>query len=53
MRRLILASIFLIAGTAATTAADDFPYGNTHSFTVYRNGQPIGSHTLAFQGNGQ
>ena len=53
MRRLVLASILVVAGAATTAAADDFPYGNTHAFTVYRNGQPIGSHTLAFQGNGQ
>ena len=53
MRRLALALILVAAGPATGVAADDFPYGNTHSFAVYRNGQQIGSHTLAFQGTGQ
>ena len=53
MRRLALALILVAAGATTTVAADDFPYGNTHSFAVYRNGQQIGSHTLAFQGTGQ
>ncbi|MEK7688592.1 MAG: DUF6134 family protein [Pseudomonadota bacterium] len=53
MRRLVLASILVATGAASAAAgADDFPYGNTHSFTVYRNGQPIGTHTLAFQNSG-
>lgn len=52
MRRWFLASILLATGVASATA-DDFPYGNTHSFTVYRNGQQIGTHTLAFQNSGQ
>ena len=52
MRRLFLASVLVATGAATVAAADDFPYGSTHSFTVYRNGQPIGSHTLAFQNNG-
>lgn len=53
MRRLVVASVLVVVGAAAAVAADDFPYGNTHSFSVYRNGQQIGSHNLAFQGNGQ
>ena len=53
MRRLVLALVLMVAGAATAAAADDFPYGNTHSFAVYRNGQLIGSHNLAFQGNGQ
>ena len=51
MRRLVLASI-LVATGAAAAGADEFPYGNTHSFAVYRNGQQIGTHTLAFQNSG-
>ena len=52
MRRLVLASILVAMGGAAASSADDFPYGSTHSFTVYRNGQQIGTHTLAFQHSG-
>ena len=51
MRRLVLASILMATGAAAA-GADDFPYGNIHSFTVYRNGQQIGTHTLSFQHSG-
>ena len=52
MRRLFLASILVAMGGVAVAAADDFPYGSTHSFAVYRNGQQIGTHTLAFQNSG-
>lgn len=52
MRRLFLASILVAAGAVTAAAADDFPYGSTHSFAVYRNGQQIGTHTLAFQNSG-
>ncbi len=54
MRRLVLASILMAtSAVSAVAGANDFPYGNTHSFTVYRNGQPIGTHTLAFQNSGE
>jgi len=54
MRRLFVASIMMAMGAvSAAAAADDFPYGSTHTFTVYRNGQQIGTHSLAFQTNGQ
>ena len=52
MRQFVLASILLVTGVASA-AADDFPYGNTHAFNVYRNGQQIGTHTLAFQTTGE
>jgi hypothetical protein len=52
MRRLVLASILAATGAVTAAAADDFPYGSTHSFAVYRNGQQIGTHTLAFQQSG-
>jgi len=52
MRRLLLASVLAVLTGAVTAAADEFPYGSTHSFNVYRNGQQIGTHTLAFQNNG-
>lgn len=50
MRRMILALIILASGPAA--AASDFPYGPTHSFAAFRNGERIGMHTLTFSGNG-
>ena len=53
MRRLILASIIAATGTTSALAADDFPYGDIHSFNVYRDGQKIGSHTLVFRSDGQ
>lgn len=53
MRRLILASIIAATGASAAMATDDFPYGDIHSFNVYRDGQKIGSHTLVFRKDGQ
>jgi hypothetical protein len=53
MRHLVLASIIAAAGVSTASASDDFPYGKTHSFLVYRDGQQIGSHTLVFEGTGQ
>ncbi len=51
MRRLILA--LLLSATAAVAAnAEDFPYGDTLRFTVYRDGEPIGSHVLSFRHEG-
>ena len=52
MRRLILALIVLASGPAAAGAASDFPYGPTHAFAAIRNGERIGTHALAFSGNG-
>lgn len=53
MHRQLAASLFLIVtGAAATSAANDFPYGQNLSFAVYRNGQEIGRHTLSFQHEG-
>ena len=49
---LAATSLLIVAGTATAAGADDFPYGQTLSFAVYRNGQPIGRHTLAFQHEG-
>lgn len=52
MRRLILALAILASGPATVGAAQDFPYGPTHSFAAFRNGERIGSHTLTFSGSG-
>lgn len=52
MHRLILAMLLLATGTTAASAAEDFPYGSSLSFTAVRNGQTIGHHSLTFQKNG-
>lgn len=52
MRRLILALMFVGCGSAAAQAAGDFPYGPTHVFAAFRNGERIGTHALAFRQEG-
>ena len=52
MHRLILAMLLLATGSTAASAAEDFPYGSSLSFTAVRNGQTIGHHSLTFQKNG-
>ncbi len=51
-RRLILALMLMGCGTAAAQATSDFPYGPSHVFAAFRNGERIGTHTLTFQQNG-
>src|SRR3954462_5152265 len=52
MHRL-LAGMLLIPLTPITAVdARELPYGPTLSFEVFRNGEPIGKHTVAFQRNG-
>lgn len=46
------AAVLLATAGAATAGAQDQPYGPTLTFAAYRNGEPIGRHTLAFQHNG-
>ncbi len=53
MHRQIAATLLLIVtGSTAAPAANDFPYGATLAFTIYRNGVEIGHHTLSFQHEG-
>ncbi len=53
MRSLTATFALIVSGTTATpAAAQEFPYGQNLTFDVYRNGQPIGQHTLAFQQDG-
>src|SRR5260370_40220101 len=53
MRRQLAAVLFLIVtGSTAAPAANDFPYGPSLAFTVYRNGEEVGQHTLYFQNEG-
>ncbi|WP_289297042.1 DUF6134 family protein [uncultured Reyranella sp.] len=51
-RRLILALMLMGCGSAAAQATADFPYGQSHVFAAFRNGERIGTHTLTFQQNG-
>jgi hypothetical protein len=53
MDRQLAAVIFLVVtGSTAAAAANDFPYGRTLAFAVYRNGEEVGRHTLSFQNEG-
>jgi hypothetical protein len=52
MYRSIAAVLLITAGAATAADAQDQPYGPTLSFAVYRNGEQIGRHTLAFQHSG-
>jgi len=53
MRRQLAVAMFLVVGVStAATAANDFPYGQSLAFTVYRNGKEIGHHTISFQQDG-
>lgn len=48
----LAAGLSLVAASPATYAvAADFPYAKSHVFTVNRNGQIIGMHTLLFGGS--
>ena len=53
MRKQLAVSVVLIViGSSAAPAANDFPYDRTLSFTILRNGQEVGNHTLSFQNEG-
>jgi hypothetical protein len=52
LRRLILALAIMGCGSAAAQATADFPYGPSHVFAAFRNGERIGTHSLSFQQNG-
>ena len=52
MHRLILAILLMAAGSATVSAAEGVPYGESVVFSAFRNGQPIGTHALAFQQQG-
>jgi hypothetical protein len=42
----------IVTGSTAAAAANDFPYGQTLAFAIYRNGQEIGHHKLSFASEG-
>jgi hypothetical protein len=53
MHRLFAALILVAVGPVTVCRAQDLPYGPNQSFAVYRNGELIGRHNLAFQHNGR
>lgn len=52
MRRLLLAVLLTLSTAAIASAADALPYGTSLSFVAYRNGEPIGRHTVTFERDG-
>ena len=53
MRRQLAATLVVsVLGSTTVSAANDFPYGQTLAFNVFRNGQEIGRHTLTFESDG-
>jgi len=51
-RQFAAALIACVMGSTAVAAANEFPYGRSLAFTVYRNGKEIGHHTVSFQNEG-
>jgi hypothetical protein len=52
MHRLTFVLLLVIAAISPAAGADGPPYGQTLSFAVMREGQPIGSHKLVFERDG-
>ena len=52
MHRLLAGMLLIMLSPITAVDAQELPYGPTLSFAVYRNGEPIGRHTLTFQRNG-
>src|SRR6267154_6083998 len=51
-KQLAAAFIVSVLGSTTVSAANDFPYGQTLAFAIYRKGQEIGRHTLSFEQDG-
>ena len=52
MIRLIAFATMLVSICSAVAAAEPLAYGSQLTFAAYRNGQPIGSHRLSFDKDG-
>ena len=52
MRRIALLLLLVVTASSSAAGADSLPYGQGLSFAVFRHGQQIGSHKLAFQQDG-
>lgn len=52
MRRFWIALLLTLTGAASAAASGPLPYGPSLSFVAYRNGEPIGRHTVTFEREG-
>lgn len=52
MRRFWIALLLTLTSAAGAAAAGPLPYGPSLSFVAYRNGEPIGRHTVTFEREG-
>ena len=50
--RLFLLAVLLTLSSALASAAGALPYDSSLSFVAYRNGEPIGRHTVTFERDG-
>lgn len=52
MRRFWIALLLTLTSAASAAATGPLPYGPSLSFVAYRNGEPIGRHTVTFERDG-
>ena len=52
MRRFWIALLLILTSAASAAATGPLPYGPSLSFVAYRNGEPIGRHTVTFEREG-
>ncbi|CAN5860368.1 hypothetical protein BH11PSE3_BH11PSE3_05690 [soil metagenome] len=52
MHRLVAGMLLIMLTPITAVVAQELPYGPNLTFEVYRNGEPIGKHTVTFQRNG-
>jgi hypothetical protein len=52
MRLFLLSLVLTLSSAVVASAAGALPYGSSLSFVAYRNGEPIGRHTVTFERDG-
>lgn len=52
MRLFLLSLLLTLTSAVVASAAGALPYGPSLSFVAYRNGEPIGRHTVTFERDG-
>lgn len=52
MRLFFLSVLLTVSSAVVASAAGALPYGSSLSFLAYRNGEPIGRHTVTFERDG-
>ena len=52
MRLFLLSVLLTVSSAVVASAAGALPYGSSLSFVAYRNGEPIGRHTVTFDRDG-